>query len=61
MGWYEDHINAVAGRIAKRLSDGHSEKSIYRFLLERGGWTEEETNKIIAKAKIICGRKKAND
>lgn len=61
MSWYEDHLNVVAVRMAKKLREGHSEKSIYRFLFERGGWTEEETNKIIAKAKNICERKKAND
>ena len=46
MGYYEDHIAAVAARMAKKHRDGVDYRVIYNYLY-RAGWTETEINKIM--------------
>lgn len=50
MGYYEDHIAAVAERMAKKHRDGADYRVIYKYLY-RAGWTEAETAKIIELSK----------
>lgn len=52
MGYYEDHISAVAKRQAKKMKDGESEKDIQKFL-KSVEWEETEVDTIISKANKI--------
>ncbi len=55
MGYYEDHISAVAKRQAEKMKNGESEKDIRKFL-KTAEWQEEEIETIIKKAKKIIER-----
>lgn len=52
MGYYEDHISAVAKRQAEKMKDGEREKDIRKFL-KAVEWEETEVDTIISKAKKI--------
>lgn len=52
MGYYEDHISAVAKRQAVKMKNGVSEKVI-RKTLTAAEWQETEIDTIIEKAKQI--------
>lgn len=56
MGYYEDHISAVAKRQAEKMKNGESEKDIRKFL-KTAEWQETEIDTIIKKAKGINERK----
>lgn len=56
MGFYEDHISAVAKRQAEKMKNGESEKDIRKFL-KTAEWQETEIDTIIKKAKGINERK----
>jgi hypothetical protein len=53
MGFYEDHILAVAKRQARKMKNGESEKDIRKFL-KTAEWQETEIDTIIKKAKQIA-------
>lgn len=50
MGYYEDHICAVAKRQAVKMKNGESEKDIRKFL-KQAEWQDAEIETIIKKAK----------
>lgn len=50
MGYYEEHILAVAKRQSKKIKEGKSEKIIRKFL-KTSGWEDAEIEIIIKKAK----------
>ena len=52
MGFYDEHILAVAKRQARKIKNGESEKNIRKFL-KMAEWQETEINAIIEKAKQI--------
>ena len=52
MGYYEDHLKAVAKHQAERMKKGESEKLI-RAYLEKIGWQPSEVDAIIKLAKGV--------
>lgn len=52
MGYYEDHLEAVAKRQAKKLKEGKSEKDIRQYL-KGAYWQENEIDAIVKKSKQI--------
>ena len=58
MGWYNDHIGAVAERMADRMQIfHHSENQVRQYLLKNCEWEPEEAEKIIERAKKIIERR----
>lgn len=55
MGFYENHKEAVAGRMAKKLQQGFSQSYIERYL-RRCGWDYKETQDIKKRAIQIFER-----
>lgn len=67
MGWYDaggqflgtdEHINAVAERMAERMKNGERESAIWKYLTGICKWKHEEADTIIAKSKIIIATSK---
>ena len=54
MGWHEDHRNTVAARWAKKYHESGmtAEKfsEYMRNFMLKGGWSESDTEKMIARA-----------
>jgi hypothetical protein len=53
MGFYEEHIAAVASRMAHWMKQGRKPETIERYL-KYCGWKEFEVKRIIANAKKLA-------
>lgn len=51
MSFNDDHMKAVAKRMAKRLRTGEKEKSLRHYLTHICGWTDFEADQIIKQAR----------
>ena len=51
MSFNDDHMKAVAKRMAKRLRTGEKEHLLRRYLTHTCGWTDFEADQILKKAR----------
>lgn len=56
MGYYEDHIQAVADRMAERLKKGLPEWRAKKYLVHTCEWSEDEAERIIRLAYQKCAK-----
>ena len=58
MGWYDDHMDAVAERMADRMQlFHHTEEQVRSYLLKNCEWEPEAAEIIIEKAKKIIEKR----